>query len=210
MVSSVRGLPSSSGVVVGDSQCSGWWLVDDAAEGPGRILAGPFPDRTEAAWAAGAYERATGGIRPVHGRRRPDGGLDRRPATEEWAWLAHLGQQLDRLPPGWDEGLAEDDVVVTLVVEVAAVLLEAGLPLHDAHGPARESGGVCLTPAPGLDGLVVSWRRHDRMSVEQVHGAAADDVVAQTMTRALVDVLAVHGFVVEPFGTRGMLVRPPA
>jgi hypothetical protein len=47
------------------------------------------------------------------------------------------------------------------------------------------------------------------MSVEQVHGAAADDVVAQVMARALADVLAVHGFATDDFGAGGgLLVRP--
>ncbi|GAA3156912.1 hypothetical protein GCM10010531_05280 [Blastococcus jejuensis] len=191
---------SSNEAVIEGSIHSGWWLVDDDGDGPGRVVAGPFPDRAEAGWAAGAYADAAGEVRPVHGTRRNDGGLDRRPSSQERAWLAELGRQLERLPVGWDEGLPEDDPAITLVVELGAVLLEAGLPLHDSAGV---TGGACLTPAPGLHGVVVSWRGHDRMSVEQVHGAVADDVVQQVMNRALADVLRLHGFAVDTFGAAG-------
>src|ERR1700712_3676520 len=112
------------------------------------MVAGPFPDRGEAAWAAGAHPEA-GRARPVFGTRRADGGLSRRPSPQDWAWLpgltrqprpraprdwgglAELTEQLEQLPAGWDAGLAEDDPLVTLLVEVAAALLEAGLPVHD-------------------------------------------------------------------------------
>jgi hypothetical protein len=191
---------SSNEAVIDGPIHSGWWLVDDDGDGPGRVVAGPFPDRAEAGWAAGAYVDGPDRVRPVHGTRRNDGGLDRRPSAQERAWLGHLGRQLERLPVGWDEGLSEDDPAITLVVELAAVLLEAGLRLHDSGGV---TGGACLTPAPGLQGVVVSWRGHDRMSVEQVHGAAADDVVQQVMNRALADVLRLHGFAVDTFGTAG-------
>jgi hypothetical protein len=52
------------------------------------------------------------------------------------------------------------------VVEVAATLLDAGLALHDCDGPGP-AGGVCLTPEPGSGGILVSWRPHDRMSVQR-------------------------------------------
>src|SRR4029453_13076626 len=104
----------------------------------------------------------------------------------------------------WDEALSDDDPLATLVVEVTAALSEAGLPLLDSTGV----GGACLTPEPALDGLVVSWRQHDRMSVDQVHGAEADAMVQQVMNRALADVLAVRGFVVDVFGdASGHVVR---
>jgi hypothetical protein len=141
--------------------------------------------------------------RPVHGYRRADGGLDRRPSPQDWAWLAHLGEQLDRLPEDWDAGLPDDDPLGTLVVEVTAALAEAGLPLYDTDGAGSALGGVCVSPEPGLHGLVVSWRQHDRMSVDQVHGATADSQVQQVMNRALADVLALRGFPVGSLGPAG-------
>ena len=87
-----------------------------------------------------------------------------------------------------------------LVVEVVAVLAEAGLFLYDPSGADGELGGVCLTPEAALDGVVVSWRQHDRMSLDQLHGAAADALVQQVMNRALAEVLVVRGFAVEPLG----------
>jgi hypothetical protein len=59
---------------------------------------------------------------------------------------------------------------------------------------------VCLTPEAALDGVVVSWRQHDRMSLDQLHGAAADALVQQVMNRALAEVFTVRGFAVEPLG----------
>jgi hypothetical protein len=208
LVSGVSGI-SSGAVVVGGVACQGWWLVDDEVDGPGRIVAGPFPDRADAGWAAATDEHgALEDVRPVYGFRRADGGLTRRPSPQDRTWLAHLGEQLDRLPDDWDAGLSEDDPFATLVVEVTAALAEAGLPVRDPSGADREVGGVCLTPEPVLGGIVVSWRQHDRISVDQVHGAEADAVVQQVMNRALADVLVVRGFVVDSFGgASGHVVR---
>jgi hypothetical protein len=208
MVSGVGGL-SSSEVLLGGVVREGWWLVVDEEDGPGRIVAGPFPDRAEAGWAAGVHEHVVPeGVRPVYGIRREDGVLTCRPSPQDRAWLAHLGEQLDRLPGDWDAGLSDDHPVTTLVVEVAAALSEAGLPLHDSTGAGSDAGGVCLTPEPGLGGVVVTWRQHDRMSVDQVHGAAADAMVQQVMNRALADVLRLRGFAVDAFGgASGHVVR---
>jgi hypothetical protein len=200
MVSCVGGL-SSSEVVLGGVACQGWWLVVDEEHGPDRVVAGPFPDRVDAGWAAGAHEHEA--VAPVYGFRHADGTLTRRPSPQDWAWLAHLGEQLDRLPSDWAAGVSDDDPLSTLVVEVTGALSEAGLPLHDSTGAGSEIGGACLTPEPGLGGIVVSWRQHDRMSVDQAHGAAADAMVQQLMNRALADVLLVRGFEVEPFGDLG-------
>ncbi|TFV67207.1 UNVERIFIED_ORG: hypothetical protein E4P37_03335 [Bacillus sp. AZ43] len=187
----------------------GWWLVDDEGAGPGRVVAGPFADRAEAAWTAGMLgAELPAGARPVYGTRRPDGGVYRRPSPEDWAWLAHLGEQLERLPEDWDAGFSDDDPLVTLVVEVTAALAEAGLPVADSSGAAREVGGACLSPEPGLDGVVVSWRQHDRMSVDQLHGAEADALVQLAMNAALAEVLRARGFVVDAFGgASGHVVR---
>jgi hypothetical protein len=196
--------------VLGGVACQGWWLVVDDESGPGRVVAGPFPDRADASWAAGSPEHA-GAARPVHGVRRADGGLERRPSPQEWAWLAHLGEQLERLPDGWATDLDEEDPLVTLVVEVTAALCEAGLPLYDAHGAGQELGGACVTPERAIGGIVVSWRQHDRMSRDRMHGAATDAVVQQVMNRALADVLLARGFEPEAFGeTGGHVVRAVA
>jgi hypothetical protein len=211
LVSGVRGLFGE--VAVGGGKVGhGWWLAVEDEAGVRRAVDGPFPDRTDATWAAAAREHASpDAVRPVYGLRRADGVLYSRPSPQEWAWLAHLGDQLDRLPDDWHADLSDDDPLATLVVEVAAALAEAGLPLHDSTGPDREIGGACLTPESGLGGIVVTWRQHDRMTVDQVHGVVVDLVVQHAMNRALAEVLGARGFVVDVFGgASGHVVRPAA
>ncbi|MGY1633046.1 hypothetical protein ACI784_15195 [Geodermatophilus sp. SYSU D01186] len=186
---------------------SGWWLVDESADEPGaRILAGPFPDRIEADWAALSGGLAES-VRAVYGVPRADGAVVRRQSPQERAWLAQLSTQMDRLPEDWDDLLSDTDALTTLLVEVAAAVVEAGLPLHDCadRGPAGSgaAGGVCLTPDPGRRGVLVSWRQHDRMSLQQVRGAEADAAVQRTMNAAIAGVLAEMGFQVTPFGSTG-------
>lgn len=196
-MSVMGGLPGSS--VVADTGVEGWWLVDGSEDAPGRVLAGPFPDRAAAGWSSTALADGAA-ARPAYGVRRADGSLRRRPSPQEWAWLDHLTAQLDRLPEEWEPLLAEEDPLTTLLVEVTAALGEAGLPLHDASGTGGPLGGACLTPTPDHDGVVVAWRQHDRMSVDQVHGSAADAAVQQAMNRALADVLAARGLAPEAWG----------
>jgi hypothetical protein len=62
---------------------------------------------------------------------------------------------------------------------------------------------VCLSPEAGHRGIVVSWHRHDRMSVHRARGAAMDAAVQRTMNAAIADVLAQSGFGVEMFGSTG-------
>lgn len=205
-----------SELTVEDAIAEGWWLVIDHDGPPGAdeegplVVAGPFAERTEAHWTAVTNGLdAFDGARLVYAARRGGGALIRRPSPEEWAWLDCLGEQLDRLGEDWDELVSDTDPLSTLVVEVAAALAEAGLPLHDcasdtAGGPdtaSARAGGVCLTPAPESGGIVVSWRAHDRLSVDQVHGAAVDTAVQQVMNTAVADVLSMLGFAVEPFGS---------
>jgi hypothetical protein len=182
----------------------GWWLLADPGGDlePGQVLAGPFADRVDADWAALSAELPAFA---VYGVRRPGGELARRPSPHDRAWLVELGDQLDRLPEDWDPLLSDTDELTTLVVEVAAALAEAGLPLHDCRegGAAAPSGGVCLTPAPDATGILVSWRQHDRMSLHQVRGAAADAAVQRTMNAAVAAILAELAFAVEPFGDTG-------
>jgi hypothetical protein len=208
--SGVGGL--SGGVVVSGEICEGWWLiVEDDESGRCRAVSGPFPERSEAVFAAATYQDGTRpAARPAYGIRRDDGTINRRPSPQDWAWLAHLGGELDRLPEDWDVALEEDDPLVTLVVEVTAALAEAGLPLHDTTGPESALGGACLTPEPTLGGIIVTWRQHDRMSVDLVHGAAPDTAVQQVMNRALADVLRMRCFRVDSFGEAGGSVVRPA
>ncbi|MGY1795747.1 hypothetical protein ACI796_17415 [Geodermatophilus sp. SYSU D00525] len=181
-----------------------WWLVDGTGDRPA-ALAGPFEDRVEADWAAVAGG-LDGAVRTVHGVLREDGSVARRPSPQDRAWLTELGTQLDRLPEDWDELLTDEDALTTLVVEVAAALVEAGLSLHDCSATdpgTAATGGVCLTPETTHGGVLVSWRQHDRMSLQQVRGAALDTAVQRTMNALLADVLAQFGFVVDPFGPDG-------
>jgi hypothetical protein len=194
--------PAGKRLVEPGSAAAAWWLVDQSGDQPGeRIAAGPFPDRIDADWAA-----LSGGLsataRAVYGVQRADDGLVRRQRPQERAWLSELGEQLDRLPEDWDNLLSDDDALTTLVVEVAAALVEAGLALHDCagHGPA---GGVCLTPGPRYGGVVVSWHQHDRMSAQRSRGAAMDAAVQQAMNAAISDLLGRMGFEVESFGAAG-------
>jgi hypothetical protein len=125
-----------------------------------------------------------------------------KPSPEERAWLGELGEQLDRLPEDWNGLLSDTDPLTTLVVEVAAAVVEAGLPLHDVHRQ-DPAGGVCLVPEPSSCGVLVSWRPHDRMSLHQVRGATSDAAVRELMNATIADVLAQLGFVVEPYGATG-------
>ena len=183
-----------------------WWLVDDlvdeAADQPVLdVVAGPFDDRIDAEWAALANGLAAS-VRPEHGVLRADGGLAPREPAQARAWLGQLGRELARLPEDWDAYLCDTDPLATLVVEVGAGLVEAGLPLYDCSGIAQQgadpTGGVCLTPDPGSGGIVVSWRAHDRMCLQQVRGRAVGSAVQVAMTDALGEVLARLGFAVRP------------
>jgi hypothetical protein len=179
-----------------------WWLVDDAAEDPAAsVVAGPFDDRIDAEWAAlatGLAEEA----RPTYGVLGADGALISRDPGSDRAWLVALGLQLARLPEDWDAFLSDTDELGTLVVEVGAALLEAGLPLYDCAAMAPEegdpSGGVCLVPDPVSGGILATWRAHDRMAVQQVRGALIGDAVHRAMTAVLGDVLTKLGFCVRP------------
>jgi hypothetical protein len=173
----------------------GWWLVDEYAQ----PMAGPFADRIDADWAAMADGLSA---ISVYGVPSADGHVATRPSPEERAWLAELGDQLDRLPTEWDTLLSDTDPLTTLVVEVAAALVESGLPLHD-EPEGHPAGGVCLTPEPTAEGVVVSWRAHDRMGLHHLRGTAANATVQQSMNAAVADILANLGFVVEPFGATG-------
>jgi hypothetical protein len=197
---SVAILPQAqpAGQLVDGPSAPGWWLV---TEGDNWAVAGPFADRVEADWA-GLAGTAGASAHAVYGVRRTDGGVTRRQTPEDRAWLTELSDQLDRLPEDWDEWLTDDDPTVTLVVDVAAALVEAGLPLHDCAGDGA-AGGVCLTPEPGCAGVLISWHQHDRMSREQVRGAGMVTAVQQTMNAAVAECLEQLGFLVAPFGPSG-------
>ncbi|MGY1702970.1 hypothetical protein ACI79C_00215 [Geodermatophilus sp. SYSU D00697] len=187
---------------VGPGTAAAWWLVDGWGEGPGeRVVAGPFADRIDADWAALSADLSASVV-AVHGVQRADGALVRRQLPQDRAWLSELGEQLDRLAEEWTELMSDDDALTTLVVEVTAALVEAGLPLHDCDGQGA-AGGVCLTPVPGSGGILVSWHQHDRMSRQQVRGATMDAAVQRTMNAAVADLLAQMGFGVDASGSAG-------
>ena len=210
------GLPSGHGpvpVTGSATTAAGWWLVDVDS----RVVSGPFATRLDAALA----ELSTGrdalddldlldALVPAHGIRRDDGSLSPRFSPDDRAWLAHLSEQLDRLADDWDALIDDADPLTGLVCEVAAAVAEAGLPLHDCAGRtgSRQLGGVCLTPAPGEHGVLVSWTQHDRMALGRVRGHAADLAAQEVMNHALAGVLAAFGFELEPFGeASGHIVR---
>jgi hypothetical protein len=197
---------STSGreLLVGTEAARGWWLVTGSPaedDVPARVVAGPFADEADASCAALCLEEGHDGIRSAYGTRRQDGSLLRRTSPQELLWLDHLSAQLDRLPLDWDEDLPDD--LVTLVVDVAAAVCEAGLPLEDptpAASGGHLTGGVRLTPDADQGGVVVSWQQHDRMSVEGVRGAGAHELVQQAMSFALAGVLLSLGLPAEPLG----------
>lgn len=198
----VRGL--TSGDVLLDEGRPGWWLVDRVADGSGRVLAGPYADRTEAAWVA-TQQGAEPGVRPEYGAKRADGILSPRPSPQDRAWFEHLEEQLDRLPYGWDAGLADDDPLLTLVVELTAALTDAGLQLHD---PILGTGGVCLNPEPLLGGVVVTWRQHDRAHADQAPGTEPAASVQRVMSHALAEVLELRSYTGDELpGSTGVVVR---
>lgn len=200
------GSGAAGNAAAGSAPAVGWWLVadddDEAADaGSTHIVAGPFADELEATWAAlasGIPESAN--PRVVHACRRDDGALVRRESPKERAWLAELSRHLDQLSEDWDDLVSDSDELTSLVVEVTAALVEAGLPLY---GEGSSAGGVCLTPDPWGEGVLVTWRQHDRVSLHQVRGAAADVAVQERMSGAVADVLAALGFVVSQFGGPG-------
>jgi hypothetical protein len=172
-----------------------WWLVDESSQ----VVAGPFADRIDADWVCWSDDLAA---IAVFGLLRPDGRVAPRNSPGDREFLEELGDQLDRLPDDWDELLTDTDPLTTLVVEVAAALVEAGMALYDAPAGSA-AGGVCLVPELASGGVLVSWRAHDRMSLHQLRGAAANATVQQSMNAAVAEVLWNLGFVVEPYGTTG-------
>ncbi|MGY2083247.1 hypothetical protein [Blastococcus sp. SYSU DS0539] len=192
----VRPAPAPAASSAPAGTAPGWWLVDDA----GRVLAGPFPDQLDADWAGFAGDLPAVA---VFGAPRPDGTVAPRPTPADRAWLAELGDQLDRLPEHWDALLTDTDPLTTLVVEVAAALVEAGLPLYDAASGAA-TGGVCLVPDTASCGVLVSWRTHDRLSVGDSRGDTVYAAVQELMSTAVADTLAELGFVLQTSGATGI------
>lgn len=187
--------PAGQQLAGAGGSASAWWLVTAEEQ---HVIAGPFAERVDAEWAA--LDGSPG--HAVHGVLREDGRVTRRQSSPERARLTELGAQLDRLPEEWDRWLTDEDPTATVVVEVAAALVEAGLPLHDCAGDDA-AGGVCLTPEPGCAGVIVSWHQHDRMSRDQVRGADTVTAVQRTMNAAVAECLEQLGFLVAPIGASG-------
>ena len=110
-------------VVLGGVVRQGWWLVVEEEDGPGFVVAGPFGDRDEAVWALEELEDAPADAHPVYGVRRADGLLRRRSSPQDRSWFSFLGEQVDRLPAGWDADMDDEHPLPGLVVEVVGVLV---------------------------------------------------------------------------------------
>jgi len=195
---------SGSEVLVDGETTTGWWLVAENPDAlrPARVVAGPFLTQTDARWAAPLSNGSDPvGLRTVYGTRR-NSTLTGQTSPTDQQWLDHLNTQLKRLATGWDTDLDDTDLLLTLIVEVAAALTDAGLPLHDCAG-ATPLGGVCLTPVPELDGIVIAWSQHERMSIDQASGAHASAAVQALMSDTIAALLTALGFPVEPFGNGG-------
>ncbi len=179
-----------------------WWLVD----GADRVVAGPYADQGEAAWATGPLgpEGAAGGA-PAYGLRRETGRLARRPSPEDRAWLADLSGELERVGEEWDPLVDDASPLVGLLCQLGAALVEVGLPLHDCSGrtATRSRGGVCLTPSPLEDGVVVAWTQHVRTMREAPRPPETERWLQEAMNRTLASLLAGLGFTTAPFGRTG-------
>jgi len=177
---------------------SGWWLVDAHAV----VVGGPFPTHVDAALSEVSSGVPTDAVVSAYGVRRDDGTLARRFSPDDRAFLAHLSGQLDRLADDWDLLISDADPLTGLVCEIAAALAEAGLPLHDCSGrtSSKALGGVCLTPSPAQQAVIVSWAQHDRISLGRARGRLAEAVVQDVMTETVGEVLGAFGFLVERLG----------
>ena len=191
----VRDLGTAGQVALGPA----WWLVD----GADRVVAGPFADQSEAVWATGPLD-ADGGIGgiPAFGVRRDSGRLARRPSPEDRAWLADLSGELERVGDEWDPLVDDASPLVGLLCQLGASLVEVGLPLHDCGGrtATRSRGGVCLTPSPLQDGVVVAWTQHARTTREAPRSAETERWLQETMNPTLTSLLTGRGFATAPFG----------
>ncbi|MGY1798583.1 hypothetical protein ACI79F_08755 [Blastococcus sp. SYSU D00868] len=176
-----------------------WWLVD----GADRVVAGPYADQGEVVWATGPFgpEDGAGGT-PAYGMRRDSGRLARRPSPEDRAWLADLSGELERVGEEWDPLVDDGSPLVGLLCQLGAALVEVGLPLHDCGGrtATRTRGGVCLTPSPLQDGVVVAWTQHLRATRDAARPAETERWLQETMNRTLAGLLAGLGFATAPFG----------
>ena len=193
-----NGAPGPEAAAVESVTDLGWWLVD----GDARVVGGPFPTHLDAALSEVSSGVPTDAVVSAYGVRRDDGTLARRFSPDDRAFLAHLSAQLDRLADDWDLLISDADPLTGLVCEVAAALAEAGLPLHDCSGrtTGKALGGVCLTPSPAQQAVIVSWAQHDRISLGRARGARAEGAVQDSMTSAVGEVLAAFGFRVESLG----------
>lgn len=191
----VRDLGTAEHVAIGPA----WWLVD----GADRVVAGPYADQGEAVWATGPLspEGAVGGA-PAYGVRRETGRLARRPSPEDRAWLADLSGELERVGEEWDPLVDDASPLVGLLCQLGASLVEVGLPLHDCSGRTAtwSRGGVCLTPSPLEDGVVVAWTQHARTTREAPRSPETERWLQETMNRTLTGLLAGLGFTTAPFG----------
>ena len=176
-----------------------WWLVD----GADLVVAGPYPDQGEAVWATGPLSPGgtTGGT-PAYGVRRASGRLSRRPSPEDRAWLADLSGELERVGEEWDLLVDDASPLVGLLCQLGASLVEVGLPLHDCSGrtATRARGGVCLTPSPLHDGVVVAWTQHLRTTREAPRSPETERWLQETMNRTLAGLLTGLGFTTASLG----------
>lgn len=177
-----------------------WWLVD----GADRVVAGPYADQDEAVWATGPlspHPDGAGGT-PAYGVRRDSGRISRRPSPEDRAWLADLSGELERVGEEWDLLVDDASPLVGLLCQLGASLVEVGLPLHDCSGrtATRSRGGVCLTPSPLHDGVVVAWTQHARTAREAPRAPETERWLQETMNRTLAGLLSGLGFTTVGFG----------
>ena len=109
------------------------------------VVAGPFDDRIDADWAALADGLPAVS---VHGVRRADGGGGAAALAGGAGVARRARRPAGPAAPRLGRRPVDTDPLTTLVVEVAAALLEAGLPLHDAAQGRRPAGSACCPSSP--------------------------------------------------------------
>jgi hypothetical protein len=136
---------------------------------------------------------------------------DQAAPDDDWLWRdveQHQARAIKRLEANVDAVPLADgggmplappgsDATADLTRALARDLIAAGFVVHDCAGKAP-GGGVCLTPASDLRGVIVTWTQHD--AAEAALGYRRHSDIQEQMNCALADVLVTIGYAVEAYG----------
>ncbi|CAO5166725.1 hypothetical protein FAIPA1_290014 [Frankia sp. AiPs1] len=164
----------------------------------GVVVSGPWDSRAD---AVGALTERDGSS-VAYGTVGAAGVLTSRPAPDDMAFGRVVTAAVAALSDEDDMPVdANRDPVAKLTVEVARILVLAGLPVADTTGRGRPNGGVLLAPTRlPTPGVGVWWAAHVRMAT---HPGPADRYLAPLMATAVAGVLDAAGFTVVYSPHRG-------